>query len=574
MPTGNLPEEAKQLFEKVYEDRFAKCMKDGGAKDACQESAAKQAWSVVKNAGWVKGEDGEWHKESNAIKEFSLRIEKASYDKATGEKRWYAIASDTDEDSYGDSMSLELFQDFISRIEKNEAPPEEFTSSFWKGGEPYLSVAHYPDLEGKAVAGIATKTYIDGNRLKSRGVFTNNKVGEAAFRAVCDDLYNEKLKSRQDKVRISIAFLDYAHKHKSNGYIFERKRLDEVCPECLRELLSGEYSGKIFLKGHLIHEALTRVPVNTRTSMEVERAMTTRKEDAESIIGEELAEEIEQEAKLVGKSEALVIKSDDTQPEEPIVLDIEEEKAVTKKEADCEHPASHYLVVEDPQKPTTWHLRVKNCSGELDHRLMGAAWAALHEGYRGNKYEGPNKEEAITKLKNLYKREGLETPSKADYEIAELRARIEYLVSKLDTQPKKEPHILDGVLEKLKADYDEVVKSDMPAQEKLKALQPSFESIATAISESINKNEPVVANPEADVAKAVAEAVKSAIQPLADQMGQLLAQMSNYQPSVQKPIVPERRSIQPTRDMQEYISQVMRKKSETPNLRAIIERTT
>jgi anion-transporting ArsA/GET3 family ATPase len=205
---------------------------------------------------------------------------------------------------------------------------------------------------------------------------------------------------------------------------------------------------------------------------------------------------------------------------------------------------------------------------------MGAAWAALHEGYRGNKYEGPNKEEAITKLRNLYKREGLETPSKADYEIAELRARIEYLVSKLDTQPKKEPHILDGVLEKLKADYDEVVKSDMPAQEKLKALQPSFESIATAISESINKNEPVVANPEADVAKAVAEAVKSAIQPLAEQMGQLLAQMSNYQPSVQKPIVPERRSIQPTRDMQEYISQVMRKKSETPNLRAIIERTT
>jgi len=29
--------------------------------------------------------------------------------------------------------------------------------------------------------------------------------------------------------------------------------------------------------------------------------------------------------------------------------------------------------------------------GPLNHHLMGAAWAALHGGYRGNKYEGPGK---------------------------------------------------------------------------------------------------------------------------------------------------------------------------------------
>jgi hypothetical protein len=86
----------------------------------------------------------------------------------------------------------------------------------------------------------------------------------------------------------------------------------------------------------------------------------------------------------------------------------------TKKEEDGEHPASHYLVVEDPDSPTTWHLRVKGPDGKPDHRLMGAAWAALHGGYRGNRYEGPNKEEAIRKLKALYRAEDMEIPEMAD----------------------------------------------------------------------------------------------------------------------------------------------------------------
>jgi len=83
----------------------------------------------------------------------------------------------------------------------------------------------------------------------------------------------------------------------------------------------------------------------------------------------------------------------------------------TKKEADGEHPSSHYLVVEDPNEPSKWHLRVRDTNGKPDHRLMGAAWAALHGGYRGNKYEGPNKEEAISKLKSMYRSEGMELPS-------------------------------------------------------------------------------------------------------------------------------------------------------------------
>ena len=90
-------------------------------------------------------------------------------------------------------------------------------------------------------------------------------------------------------------------------------------------------------------------------------------------------------------------------------------KAVTKKEGDGEHPASHYLIVEDAESPSTWHLRVRNASGDLDHRLMGAAWAALHSGYRGNVYDGPGRPEAIAKLKRLYEGEDMTPPSEKLY---------------------------------------------------------------------------------------------------------------------------------------------------------------
>lgn len=306
MPTGNLPASGKSLFEKVYN-----ASKKAGDSE---EVAAKKAWAAVKNAGWHKDKEGKWVKEAQ-LTEFSLAIKRASFDPKTGERRWKADTSDIDDDSYDDSMSLDLFKSFISRIESKERPPEEFCSEFWAGGMPYVSVSHYPDLNGEAVPGMPEAVYIDGKFFKAKGLMFDNPVGRAAWEA----LKKDQEEKSENPVRVSIAFLDYKHQHKSNGYIFERKDMDEdFCPECFKELLKGEYAGRKFLDGHLIHLALTRVPVNKRTLMEVDRSMTTRKEDAESIIGEELAEEIEQQASLVGKSEALVIKAEDVKEDNVI----------------------------------------------------------------------------------------------------------------------------------------------------------------------------------------------------------------------------------------------------------------
>jgi hypothetical protein len=59
------------------------------------------------------------------------------------------------------------------------------------------------------------------------------------------------------------------------------------------------------------------------------------------------------------------------------------------------------------------HLPYTDASGKPNHRLMGAAWAALHGGYRGNKYEGKDKTAALGKLRGVYKSEKMELPTES-----------------------------------------------------------------------------------------------------------------------------------------------------------------
>lgn len=321
MPTGTLPASGKRLWEQVYDASKA----DGDS----EETAAQKAWGAVKNAGWHK-KDGVWVKNAD-IQEFSLTIRKATFDERTGEMRWKADTSDIDADLYDDNMSLELFSDFLERIERAELPPEpirqHYESKFWKGGMPYLSLSHYADLDGDAVPGVVDAIFVDGRFLKAKGRLFNTSLGKAVWSALRSDL--EQKSDAHNPVRISIAFLDYQHRHKDTGTVFTRSFTDPeqmVCSECQQNAKKKKMGGKVFMKGLLIHLAMTRVPVNQRTLMEVDKAMTTRKEDAESIVGADLAAEIDVKSQLVGKAEledAVVTRSDEEQttPEDAPVLD-------------------------------------------------------------------------------------------------------------------------------------------------------------------------------------------------------------------------------------------------------------
>lgn len=83
-----------------------------------------------------------------------------------------------------------------------------------------------------------------------------------------------------------------------------------------------------------------------------------------------------------------------------------EEAEAAEKARKADEGLGGYII--DDEK-TGKHLPTR-VNGKLDHHHMGAAAAALGEGYRGQKYEGPHKQEAVAKLKKLYKEENMEYP--------------------------------------------------------------------------------------------------------------------------------------------------------------------
>lgn len=243
----------------------------------------------------------------DGLAEFSMNIVKANI--KDGEMRWRSVNSDVGEDFYGERMSKELFQDFIAHIENNDPIPEPFKSVIaepdWDGGMPYISIAHYKSGAGRVnVPGEVKHIYLDGEALKSTGIFFDTPLGKAVFKSLQKDL----VEKRDDKARISIGFLDLEHSH-GEKFTFTRKSLTDKCPLCKEGV-----GDKIYKKGHLVHLALTRVPANPRTDVEVEKSMTTKREDAESIIEDE---EVIKGLDLKSQAEdVLVIKSEDNDQDE------------------------------------------------------------------------------------------------------------------------------------------------------------------------------------------------------------------------------------------------------------------
>lgn len=75
-------------------------------------------------------------------------------------------------------------------------------------------------------------------------------------------------------------------------------------------------------------------------------------------------------------------------------------KAAGKTEDGKTFLASDYAYVPDPEKPSTWKLRLTSTpGGEPDSQIVGAAVAALGEGFRGNKVEIPETDLASVKNK-------------------------------------------------------------------------------------------------------------------------------------------------------------------------------
>jgi transcriptional regulator with XRE-family HTH domain len=236
----------------------------------------------------------------DAYHDILLNITKASL-QPDGSVRWQAVASDTGKDKANERTSVELFQDWIDRVtykaDVGYLPVPKM---------PFLGVSHYPALGGFGEGGITRLMFIDGSTFKANGIFNRgNAIGQKLLDEIKIELALIKKGDQLEKpIRISAGWWDIEHYHEDSNFLFTRQALTDKCPLCER----GQTSDKVYKAGQLDHFAATRVPMNPRTSLELEeksmaKAKITRREDAESIIGSDLADEMEQRARMVGKAD-------------------------------------------------------------------------------------------------------------------------------------------------------------------------------------------------------------------------------------------------------------------------------
>lgn len=195
-----------------------------------------------------------------------------------GVMRWAATVSKFAADEQKDEVTREFYEDAINRVEKGEFPM------------PALVVSHYDDPRVEAIgqpvpeifkAGATTAMYIDRNQPKAKGVFSDTPLGKAVFEAVRNDIAGDM--PIEERARISMAF-----------------RPD---PNGIEKSESGVVKYK---SGHIRHFAVTRVPIVKETNIVVEKSdvRKTKYQDASTIVGDDLATNLDREYKSLTKSKS------------------------------------------------------------------------------------------------------------------------------------------------------------------------------------------------------------------------------------------------------------------------------
>lgn len=377
-----LPKHAQEIWVSAYNSAIEQY-------DGDEERANKVAWAAVKRD--YKQVDGKWVKKMD-MKYLSMAISKVV--KHNGVMHFETTVSNDEWDRQDERLTIELFEDFIRReeIEKMEQ------GDAYK--PPFVSVSHYNTRSGDV-----NEQWIQGNRFKTRGILYDDKHGRALFKAVLEErLKLMKGEEVEKPIKVSIGFFPYATR-KEDGKI-------------------------VYIKGEFHHEAATRVPVNEDTSFDevTEKAMPiTKKEDAASIIGLDLAEELEVEErsrKEKGELKDLVIKAEQdsllTEAQEIELKALleeegEDDESIEKAQWTYDYkrnlPDSAYLWVEsgakckkeDGKAPQSCrHLPYKDAGGKIDCDHLRAAIQAIGGARTGKPMSVPSG--VSSKAKRLYAR--------------------------------------------------------------------------------------------------------------------------------------------------------------------------
>ncbi len=120
--------------------------------------------------------------------------------------------------------------------------------------------------------------------------------------------------------------------------------------------------------------------------------------------------------------------------------------------------------------------------------------------------------------------------------------------------------------------FDLIINSDVSEEEKMQSVQEPFNTLGTGIVSVVRSSiKPKEVNPEMKAQMDIVDALSKVMNPIAQKLDLVLTQLSAPQVEKPMPTIPQRRSIPPAVVQQ---TQIPVAKSETPNLRKIIERTT
>lgn len=501
-----------------------------------------------------------------------LFINRVSQDPQTGVRRWHSTSSGIKRDLYDERMSTGLFKDFIKRIESREIPPKPFISKAWNGGLPYVGIAHYLDLDGDGIAGKAEKTWVDGTHLKMRGTFEDNELGNAAYESVQRDIENKVLP--EERVRVSIAFIDWGHEHERIGQ-FVRKSLMDRCSYCEQGL--GE---KIYRKGHLVHLALTRQPAYPEADIQLEvKSMSRRKADAASIVGDELAEDLEK------KSETLTERTADIDPNAVVIRQDGEdgdgkEEDVEKKEKDEEEDGMVYESLSGAKSLDEADAFLTSRSKDVPLLDSWAIFASVLANIAGDEqrevvFQTVSEFQerldimalrALMKVSDMIEKAEAEVAEEETADAPESTDGGTETVEEKSTISKTDEHPLDEALTGLKDSFDAVMAETLPEAERLAALQEPVNKLADVIKRSVSGEKPVE---QSDIlnTEVVKAAFAEAVAPLQAEIAALRAE--NAPASDVKPTKPVRRAIQ----VGGSTTVAARKPSKFPSLRSIVRRS-
>lgn len=432
--------------------------------------------------------------------EIPMFITRVSTDRQSGARRWYATASGLAKDLFTERMSIQLYKDFIKRIESKEIAPKPFISKAWQGGLPYVGIAHYLDLDGYGIVGPTDQVFIDGKTLKMRGRFNDTPLSDKAYESIEKDIKDKV--SQDERVRVSIAFIDWAHKHEGAGD-FVRKSLKDQCLLCAKGV--GE---KIYLSGHLVHLGLTRMPAYEDTDITLEeRAMetkTAKRDDAASIVGDELADELEEREALTERSSeevapgAVVIRHDDEEYEDE---DEDEKKKKKRKNAKSskDDGAAYRALGGAKSLDEADAFLEKSGDGLID------SWGVFADvlSNLSSEESTPAIREVVTDFQTrldvmtakavIEIQKSISGGVKVAEEVKVTEPKITEEVIE-PTEPAAEvpevveetPHVLDEALMRIRAAFDDAVAAPGEKNEKLAMLQPAVVELAEAIQKSVD----------------------------------------------------------------------------------------